>query len=293
MTEFDGLNGKYIIFGLKSASISSGAPIAKTSNSKLYVTQLPSGQFGFMKIALETYENDSIVRESNILRELQLIAREIDNDCQNKGLGKPNYGAFFPKVLETFDAGPKKAMFLGFDENIESYQQFSPLSSLTGDQRIDLQTGHWILGKLLKILAFIHSYGYSLKLINSSNILLETNLHGVFILDFSAAQKNIDSLVMSQEISNAAKIVWYATGGTNSESSPHDQDIMSLEHHHIYLSFLSKLIEGTNYTTGTVIDKLYELSDGIWPKVQKEDGTPGLKRQFHKFCTYPKIIIKE
>jgi len=290
MIEYDGLNGKYIVSGLKSDTISSGAPIAQTSNSKLYVAQLPSGQFGFMKIALETDYNDCIVRESSILRELQLIAREIDNDCQIKGLKKPNYGAFFPKVLETFDAGPKKAMFLGFDENIESYQQFSPLSSLTVDQRIDLQTGHWILGKLLKVLAFIHNCHYSFGLINSSNILLETNLHGVFLLDFSATTDDLNSATMSKEISAATKVNWFAAGGNNFIQPPHDSSIMSLEDHDIYLSFLSELIKGTDNNTDTVIDKLYQLSDNIWPKVPKENGAPGLKRQFHQFCTYPKII---
>jgi len=290
MGSYNGLTGRYSLYGLKSDTNSNGVPIATTSSSKLFIIKTPSGQFGLMKISADQSSNDSIVNEYEAIHKLQSIAHEVDVDCAKKNLILPNYGAFFPEVIEIFNAGSRKAMFLGFVGLIESYKQLLPLSSLIKKERVDLQTGHWILGKYLKILSFIHDCGYSVGLVNPTNILLETSLHAVLILDFSLAQPNINSSIISQEISSIAKIVWQAAGGSDSQSPPHDSDIMSLKNYDLYLSFISNLIKGTNDDTDTVLAKLYELSDNIWPKVPKEDGTSGLKRQFHPWSTYSKLI---
>lgn len=288
MMEYNGLNGKYTIYGLKSDSHPNGMPIAQTDTGKLFVAQFPSGQFGYMKIARHSSQNKTILREAAILRDLQLEANLIDAGSESKGLTKPNYGAFFPKVIELFDAADRKVMFLGFHPSITSYQQFLPFSFILENQRIDLKTANWILGKFYKILGFVHEFGYSLGLILPSNILLETEIHGVFILDFSEAQKTIDPTVFAKEISRAAKIIWLASGGQGSQKPPHDPEIMSSENHFFYTTFLSDLINNPPDNANFVFEQLYQLADSIWPKVPKEDGTPGLKRQFHHFCTYPK-----
>lgn len=283
-----GVWGEYEIFGIKTEDTKNPSPLVQTSVFKFYVAKLPSGQLGLMKIATNSDNNEILENEVKTLIKLQRIAKTVDDQAVEKLETPSYYGAMFPIVVEKIDAGGRMAVFLGYHECINSYRQLRPLSLITATDRIDLKTGQWILGKALKLLYFIHTSGFCVGSVNASNILLETDLHGVLFLDFSHAQRDPISETMLSEVSKTAKIVWEAAGGSMEEDPPYDPEIMSKNNYEKYVSFLRGIINGRARSAEDEFFDLYEMADKIWPKVAKTNGSHGFKRQFHEFKTYPK-----
>ena len=290
MNSYNGKNDVFEIFGVKSEDGLKSLPLAETKTYRLYVAKLPSGQLGLMKIALTSKFNNLIVKESQILKSMQRLAQEIDEKRTKSKETPPFYGAMFPQVIEEFDAGGRRAMFLGYKECIDNFKQLVPLSVITATERVDLQTTHWVLGKLLKLLTFFHSWGitYAINLVNTSNVLVETNLHGVFVLDFSEAIEEPMKKDRINDIMAAGKMAWEIAGGTDDNDPPFDKDIMSWQSYTNYLNFIRRLMNGETDDAYEELFSIYELSDQIWPKAPKPSGAPGLKRQFHEFRTYKK-----
>lgn len=281
----------YDIFGVEP----DGRPLVATKTWRLYPVRLPDSQIGLMKISDSPDFNGKLHREVQILRDLQHLADEIDREATSHGADPFNYGAQFPKVVETFDAGDRLAMILGFHSSISTYKQFQPLSLLTKDERVDLQTVVWILGKSLRFLDFVHRQGkYRLGFIQASNVLLETEEHGVFFLDFSKAQEKPYEHECRFEVVAAARMVWIAAGGKlDSELSvpPHDPEIMNSEQHDEFVAFLRELMKG-DIEALEAHARLYEMADIFWPRERKTDeyGTV-LKRPFHNWVTHPRKTV--
>ncbi len=284
---YDGLNGQYEIFGLKSGDNPNPLPIAQTSVFRVYAAKLPSSQFGLMKIVNSSERNNVLNNEALTLKKLQRIAHELDQEAISKNETPAFYGSMFPKLIEKIDAGDRTALFLGYHENINSYKQLTPLSVITATERVDLKSVQWIFGKLLKLLYFVHSFDLTVGLVNADNELVETALHGVFILDFSNTKGDPSYADKIREVVAAAKIAWEAAGGTEKSNPPYDSEIMSKDAYDKYVSFLRRIMDGDAKAAGEEFDDLYKLSDEIWPKEPTWDGK-GLKRQFHEFRTYPR-----
>lgn len=288
MNFYDGTKGQFEIFGIKAKDKPNGLPLVETEYYKLYVTKLPSGQFGLMKIATEEKFNEILENEFSLLTKAQYLAETWDREHIESKTTPPFYGAMFPKVIEEIAAGDRTAFFLGYSQEIENYKQLIPLSVITKDKRVDLQTTHWIFGKLLKAISYFHmdEMECEIGVINTSNVLIESNLHGVFVLDFSMA-KSYDQNYISDVIA-AAKIAWQIAGGTEENDPPYDSEIMSKENYLEYLNFLRRIIRGETKGAYDEFIEIYKLADKIWPKVPKASGAPGLQRQFHEFKTYSK-----
>lgn len=289
MNVYDGISGQFEIFGIKSEANPNGEPLVETEDYRLYVAKLPSGQFGLMKISINNNLSEVLENEISLLEKAQSVSDEIDQKYDSLTTDQPYYGASFPKIVERIDAGGRAGMFLGYNQCIQSYKQLVPLSAITANVRVDLKTTQWVLGKLLKVISFFHGWRMhcGVKLINTSNVLVETNLHGVFVLDFSRATTEPTDQDYVNDIVGAGKIAWQISGGTDKNDPPHDPEIMSKENYVEYVKFIRRLMEGRSSAAYEEFMAIYDLSDKIWPKVPKFDGN-GTKRQFHEFKTYPK-----
>lgn len=269
----------FTLFGLKP----DGQPLASTSDYKIYPVWLPNMQMGLMKISSSPAINDVLENEAQILETLGTLAAEIEETNP-----KCHYAATFPTLhTKVITSDERLALFLGFDPVISTYKQLVPLSQILKDKRVDLQTIVWILGKGLKILDFAHRQAeISMGFVDPSNILLETELHGVIVLDWSHADACVNSFRCHQEVSELATIAWRAAGGSEDTDPPHDPDIMTKDQHERFLLFLLNLINGEKSALTAQLS-LYELANIIWPKVEKTDesGTV-LKRPFHEWVTY-------
>jgi hypothetical protein len=282
---YQGIGGEYQIFGIQSGD-GSPSPLVNAKNYRLYLTQLPSGRVGLLKLAATADDNPLLEHEWCILTDLHQLAFQYDQQAIANHLKTYNYGAMFPEPLEKFDAEGRVALFVGFHQDISEFKQLSPLSVLLKDQRVDLQTSVWILGKLLKLLIFTHESGYTNRFIRPGNILVETALHGVFCLDWLYArdesESNPDDYV--NDLQAAADLIWKITGGISDCPPPYDPDLLNEDHYQKFLAFLQELRIG-NQSPREYQRQLYQLADQIWPNVPKASGN-GLKRQFHLFQTY-------
>ncbi len=279
MTEIDGANGTYEIFSI------GGTALVTTESWKLYVAKLPSGQMGLMKIAATVDLNHILETESRILRTLQQIATDLDAEAVGRGENPLNYGALFPTLLDSFVGEDGRfVMVLGYHPSINTYKQLFPLARVLDGQRIDLKTGTWVLGKLLKLLDFVHSLGFTVGMVDATNVLIEKDVHGVFVLDFSEANEDASKSECMAEVSAAAKMLWNAVGGGDN-NPPHDAALLSAEHHTQYIDSLRRIMDGSTDGAGAEHSIIYAQADIFWPKKPIE-GTDRFKRDFHQFVTY-------
>lgn len=281
-----GLKGTYTVLKID------GKPLLSTPQWNLYVAQLPTGQFGFMKIATKPEYNESLQKETHILETLLQLANEADADIE-PGKQRFNYGAFFPNVVESMlsnEPAPRFTVFFGFHESIKSYKEFTPATVAFKSNRVDLQTTVWILAKSLKFLDFCHRYGFTVGAVEMSNLLLETSLHGTFYFDFSRANEAPEDSDYLSEVAAAAVLAWKAAGGTEMVPPPHDVTIMSKDNYDRYLALLKRIIEHPQMAD-VEQDALYALSDEIWPKVAAVGGPADFrKRQWHEWVVFPKSL---
>lgn len=289
MAEYEGASGVYEIFGVKTEE--GFNPLVETEIWRLFVAKTPSGQIGLMKV--NRPDTDSYValeKEVRVLRTLQSIASQIDTETE--GPNKPFHGANLPVVLETIEPEDGKlVVFLGYHPTITTYRQLVPVSVALTDVRVDMQTGTWMFGKLLKTLSFIHNLGFTVGLLDATNTLIEKDVHGVLILDLTAANEEPTEAEQLAEVAAAAGIVWNAVGGTNETEPPHDKEVMSRAAHAEFTSHLRRMMESKTDGAAAEHTMIYTpevgLADRTWPKVAISDGS-GMKRQFHDFITYPR-----
>jgi len=284
-----GLNGSYEIFRIKTEADFEPTALLTTANYHLYVAKLPSGQLGFMKISANVDCNSAIDHEYQTLQYLHQKALENDNLAIKAGQKNPFYEAFFPNPLEIIDIPDgRKAIFIGFDPSIQEYKQLSPLSVILRNRRVDLQTTMWILGKLIKLLVFVHEEGYANLFVDPSNVLIEPNLHAVFVLDwsYSRGDQKFCSSDIHTDLQAAAKLAWLISGGTNDSPPPHDSDILSQKGHDEFVEFIHDL--NLAYNARSCWSLLYQephgLAHRLWPKEELPNGKN--KRVFHPFRTY-------
>jgi len=288
MAEYISKGGTYEIYGIKTKDVIK--PLAETEVWRLYVAKGPSGQIGLMKINSPGSSNyQGLKKEVRIFRTFQIVASEIDEAAE--GPNKPFHGANFPTVQEKLEPDTQQlVVFLGYHPSITTYRQLVPLSVALTNVRVDLQTGAWILGKLLKILAFVHNLGFTVGFMDASNVFIEKQRHGVLILDLTAANEYPTKDEQLAEVAAAARIIWKAVGGTGKSDPPHDKDIMSAEAHAEFVSHLRRMIVGGALGAADEHQMIYATDEGLadrtWPKVPKSDDDSTMKRQFHEFVTY-------
>lgn len=283
MGAFEGATGTYELF-----TSADGNPMVATDHWKLYVAKSPTGQLGLMKIST-TGSNYLLEAEAQKLQILQQIAADLDAQATAEGKAPFNYGAFFPQVTEVVHTDDGRvALMLGYHASIATYRQLLPLALVLKGQRIDMKSATWLFGKLLKLLNFVHDVGYTAGFVDITNLFIEPDLHGVFVLDFSSASETPMDSEQIKEVTDAGLIVWHAVGGrdekTPEPNPPFDEDLMTRDQYETYKSFIARVGRGGSKGAGLEHTALYTLSDSIWPKKEVAPGI--IKRDFHSFVTY-------
>lgn len=287
MAEYTGKEGKYEIFGFVTEG-KSPQPLIETPVFKMYVSKLPSGQIGLMKINTKPEHIGTLKSEYRALSTLQQISEQLDAEAISAGDVPPNHGAMIPQVIEMLQPDEDRVViFLGYHASIQTYRQMKPLSFLTHEGRIDLKSSAWILGKMLKTVAYVHSLDFSINRLDSTNIMLETDVHGTFVLDFSKANDEPTDEEIVADVMNLAKSVWIAAGGDDEVLPNHDVEIMTDEEHIRFCEFLRELMDD-GMDSNQAHKESYKLFDSIWPRKRKQrnEEETFLKRDFHEWVTY-------
>lgn len=280
--DFDGASGA----SYEAYSVAGKALVA-TSTYKILVVKLPSGQLGLGMVAATVADNWLVEKQQHILATLLEMAKAEDEGVAHA----PNYGALFPTLVDTFDTGGDEAragLVMGFNPTVKTYKQLIPLAVALKGKRVDLQTGTWMLSKMLKLLDFVHAQDFALNFVDETNYLIEPDLHGAFVLNWmDTIEDGVTDDDKSADITALAELVWRAAGGTATANPPHDADVMSKDGYDRFIAYLKHLIAEPN-SAGEEMTALLALADTIWERVPDPGGytADGKKRPFHLWKTY-------
>jgi len=261
-----------------------GEKVAESKQYRLYLcSQDQTNRECLLQIATTIEQNGDLDRAAFILKELKRRADELEAEyarVKTDPKDTLNYDLGFPELVDGFicpDQGGRRVNILAF-RNVEKVSKMVPLINVTAKDglRVDLRTSAWIMGKLLKLLVFVHSEGISTGMMSSGNILIEPDQHYVLIFDWSAAQTQADVPKETQrrEISQAAQAVIVVLGGNlETETIPDDGD----EGYGRYADFLLQLARQGASDAARAHAEFYQLIDELWP------------RGFYKFTVKPLI----
>lgn len=258
-----------------------GAKVADTDTYRIYVcTDTTSGERLLLQIAAEVHDNGGLERAAFLLRKLREKAAAYQTEYTRQGHeGLLSYERLFPNIVDSFvwpEQRNRRAVILNFSE-IEDAVQTVPLTHLARRDRlrVDLRTSAWILGRLLKLLAFVHDEGITIRALSGSNVLIVPARHFAVVLDWSSArthQHKVDRDERSADIASAASAVFEAIGGTPATGEyPYHLD----SDEHRFIEYMYGLTQGNVHDADKAHRQFYELVDALYGK------------RFHPFTTMP------
>tara|TARA_Y100000034_G_scaffold130179_1_gene187985 strand:+ start:2672 stop:3469 length:798 start_codon:yes stop_codon:yes gene_type:complete len=161
-----------------------------------------------------TLEKNSVVQaNSGMLLRLKRQSDRLEKEFK----GNLNYDLGFPNLHETFYLKKGRQVNVIDFRNIPAVGQMLPVVKLWKDGlRIDISTSAWILGKLLKTIAFAHDQNIEVDRITGGNVLIEPDQHYVVVYDWSDSSLHDEKLSHNTqvgEIKKAAKCIIKALGG--------------------------------------------------------------------------------
>jgi len=219
--------------------------VAEAENYRLYICKdVKTDKSCLLQIAAEPEKNGGLDRAAFVLKELKQTSDSYEKDYVKSFPDKKlNYDRLFPTVVDSFVSSEQRESRINILalKDINDINQLVPLSSLKAKDylRISLETSAWIMGRLLKLISFIHPQGISFRQFDGSNIIIEPKEHFLIVFDWSHVLIHPNDIPLQnryQDISNAAKAIFLAIGGdTNSGIYPYDTD-------HEYPKFLWQLV---------------------------------------------------
>lgn len=259
-----------------------GKRVAETAAYRIYLCEeVVSGRQCLLRIAAEVEHNGGLDREAYVLGELERLSNTIEA-AYAEARGNPDsrlqYDRLFPKLMDSFvceDQGKRRINILAF-RNIDEISKMVPLSNLAAKDRlrIDLRTSAWIMGRLLKLLVFVHGEGITVRMASGNNILLEPKKHYMVFFDWSSARMHhgkIPSKERADDIAAATRAVIAALGGNPETATFLDVD----EETRQYTDYLLRLASHHESNAERAHQQFYEIVDALW------------KREYYPFTTKP------
>ncbi len=257
--------------------------VAETEQLKFYLcTEVETGRPCLLQVTTSPAFNGELDRAAFILRELRRTADQFEAEYAKQGTGrKLSYEYLFPEVVASFvaaDHGGRRVNILAFAE-VDDILKLVPLSNLVevDHLRVDLKTSAWIMGRLLKLLTFVHDEGVVAPNLSGNNILLLPERHFAITLDWSTAQTQPGKVAKShrsKQISTAARTVLKAVGcHPTTLDFPYETELDDGGRR--YLALVRQIANGRFSSAERAHGKLYELLDELYG------------RKFHPFTTLP------
>lgn len=258
-----------------------GDKVAETPVYRLYLCQrIKSKEVNLLQIAADVSRSGDLDRAAYILDALLQHAKDLEEKydrVKKDPNNKLNYQLCLPRITDTFvsdSQGSRRIHVVGF-HGVDDARRMVPLHFIVDKdkRRVDARTSVWILGKLLKILAFAHSAGVSIGDISPGNILIEPDKHYVVVFNWTQARiypEGLPDELVRQEIALAAESVLKVLG---SESGLCADD--GLKQFEPYFQYVAKLAAEGGVDAVVAHREFYELADALWP------------RGYHPFTSLP------
>lgn len=220
--------------------------------------------------------DNSVTKNEFILRKLKKESDRIEKESGQEY----NYDLGFPDIIDSM-TNKTNFTIVGF-KGVESLESVIPLVKFQkSNMRVDLRTSAWIMGKLLKIVAFAHDLNIKIGKINGNNILIQPDFHYVIVFDWSfatvgqkAVGQRIPSSEVRSEIQAAAQVVIKALGGDLERVIEHETDRQ-------YTSYIKSLATNGAISAQKAHKELYKIIDSLCenPNSVWESG-------FYKFTSH-------
>lgn len=217
------------------------------------------------QVANGVANNDAITRNAFVLSKLDNAATELETEYAKLGKGMLNYHLSFPEVYDTALFENSKANIVRF-RNIKDVTKVIPLLKVwKSGLKIDLRTSAWIMGKLLKILAFAHDQDIKVNTITGNNILIEPDQHYVLLFDWSrSVLGKVPASTKREEVKMAAQCVVRALGGNLDAARVNDADIPYTDYLHTLYTRGDSDATKAHRRFYEVVDSLCSNPDSVW-----------------------------
>ncbi len=256
--------------------------VGENERSRFYrATQEDQPDREFMlKIAKTPGENGALDREAYLLSLMADEAARRDARHPRRAEGETyGYQIGFPTVAESFiaeDQGARSVLVLGFEAS-DKLGELAPLSLIRELERVrvDPKTSAWILGKLLKIIAFAHDLGIEVKKLSASNVLVVRKDHLVTVLDWASATLHngpVSKSAVREDIAMATKeVIALLNGNPETGELPASDQLVDES----YSSILARLARGATSDARKAHTDFYRVVEANW------------KRGYHPWTTIP------
>lgn len=253
-----------------------GNLLAATAAYRVYLARdVSTSRYCLLQVAKSLGFNGGLDRAAFLLQRFKSNADAYDVEFSKTHARKHlHYDRLYPAILESFvsdEQGGRRINVLTLTD-VDDVQRIVPLSNLRLKDalRIDPETSAWVLGRLLKLLTFVHGEGVQNRAITARNVLLDPDQHFAITLDWSTARMfpgQIPKEFAAQDIAGAASAVFAAIGGDV------DRNVWPYEGHHRYVALLMQFMRGEVTSADDAHDQFYKL-------VRAEYG-----QEFHPFTT--------
>ncbi|MAG45030.1 hypothetical protein CL633_04050 [bacterium] len=250
-----------------------GDKVADADTYRLYLCeQAETKRQCLFQIVITNQENNLLDRATYILRTFKQYSDALEDEyasVKTDPKDQLNYDLGFPELIDSFiykEQGSRRVNILAF-RNVKKINDVVPLINVTikDNLRVDLRTSAWIMGKLLKLLDFVHTQNMSVNLVNGGNILIVPKEHYVLILDWTAVQihdKGVPAEIQRQEIAQVAQAVIAVLGGDSEKGIfPDDEEEEVFSE---YTDYLLQLTRGSESSADMAHEKFYEIVDLRW-----------------------------
>lgn len=253
--------------------------VAVSDSYRLYLAKEDeTGEWRLLQVARNLRSNGGLSRSAYILDMFQGISYGYDVVYSKTHGGKRlHYDRLFPRNVESFvseEQSGRRINVLAFTD-VSDVPSLLPLSNLRNKDRVyvDLKTGAWILGRLLKLLSFVHEQGVAVRSLRANNILLDKGKHFAIVLDWTAAlvfPSDISREYAGADIARAAEAVLVSYG-----ASSHGLPYRLSDNESQYIDLLRDFADGSENDATRAHTRFYDLVRKIWDI------------EFHPFTTLP------
>ncbi len=266
--------------GARHAYTVVGNPVASTNAYRLYLAKdTATDAWCLLQVAASRHANGGLSREAFILGRLADTSRAYDEAYGKTHEGhRLHYDRLYPQLIESFVSpvqGDRRINVLTFSD-VNDIPRLTPLWNLRHKEAVilDPKTSAWIMGRLLKLLCFVHEQGIAVRSLGSNNILLDKEQHFAIVLDWTNAFVFPDKVspdVAATDIACAAAATLASCGVTSDGSLPYIASSGDAR----YIDLLRTFADGTIQCADTAHTQFYDLVREIWGN------------EFHPFTTLP------
>lgn len=246
-------------------------PVAQTEHYRLYIcTDVASGTQYLLQVSTAPEYNGVLERAAFVLRTLAKAADSYQADyANNGGQGRLNYERLFPRIIDAFisaEQGGRRISILAFTD-VDGVEQMVPLSGIASrdHSRVGLSSSAWVMGRLLKLIGFVHDQRFSLNGLIGSNVLLDPRQHFAVVFDWSGARAYQSSNAVEdrrRDIADAAKVVFASIGG-NAETGDFPYDVGDEGE---YVDLLRMFSRGQEADPEEAHRQFYKLVNRLWER---------------------------